>query len=186
MHSCTCIHIVNPIPFLFSIVWFWFLYQKSSVHRCVGLFLYSCLWFDKPVRYSTSIMHFLSILLDIFAWDQGFWLLLKVSFFFFFQGCFGYPENFIFPYELDNFIIKVYKSCIGFLMGIALNLQIAFWLIGYFHYVYPVSKWAWDISPSSGTFFNFFLQILEVLVTLDLTLDWLELHQNILYYSWLL
>ena len=49
LHSSAYRYPVRPAPFVedvffFSIVCFWLLYLKSSVHRCVGLFL--CLLFD--------------------------------------------------------------------------------------------------------------------------------------------
>ena len=49
--SSTCRHPVRPAPFVedaffFSIVYFWLLYQKTGIHRCVDLCL--SLWFDQP------------------------------------------------------------------------------------------------------------------------------------------
>ena len=57
----------------FSTVWFWLLYQRSSNHRCVGLFLdlqfYSI---DLPVCLCTNTMWFLSLLLySIYSLKSG-------------------------------------------------------------------------------------------------------------------
>ena len=42
------------------------------------------------------------------------------------QGYFGYPGIFVFPYKFENCSFKVCKNCVRILMGIALNMQIAF------------------------------------------------------------
>ena len=42
------------------------------------------------------------------------------------QDCFGSPGFFVFPYEVNYCSFKVCEECVGILMGIALNLQIAF------------------------------------------------------------
>ena len=83
---------------LFSIVWFWLLYQNSSVHRCVGLFI--GLHFDsidQHVRFCTTTMQFFSPLLFSTAWGQEWWFLLSS---FIVLDYFSSPGIIIFPYEV--------------------------------------------------------------------------------------
>ena len=56
------------------------------------------------------------------------------------------------------------KNCIGILMGIALNLYIAFGRIAIFIILIPPYPKAWEIFTVSGIFFNFLLQRIKVLV----------------------
>jgi hypothetical protein len=46
------------------------------------------------------------------------------------------------------------KNWVGILMGIEVNLQIAFSKMASFYYVNPADPWAWEISPFSEVFFN--------------------------------
>jgi hypothetical protein len=74
------------------IVWLWLLCQKSSVHRCVGLFLGLRFYFiDQPVCFCTDTMwsfFFFPLLLCSTAWSQD---SDSSSGSFTVQDCFGYP-----------------------------------------------------------------------------------------------
>jgi hypothetical protein len=48
------------------------------------------------------------------------------------QDHFRYPGFFVILYAVENCCFKVYKNCIGILMGMALNLSIAFGKMGVF------------------------------------------------------
>ena len=49
-------------------------------------------------------------------------------------------------------------------MEVVLNLEIIFGQMAIFYYINPTDPWAWEIFSSSGVFFNFILQRLEVFV----------------------
>jgi hypothetical protein len=109
-------HLLKMLSFFHSML----VYQKTSVHRSVSLFL--DLWFnsiDQPVHFYTSAMLSLSPLLCSTTWGQGWWFLLK---FFYCSGYFSHPGFSIFSYKVENCSFKVYKNCVEILMGNALNL----------------------------------------------------------------
>ena len=72
--------------FLFSIVYFWFLCQRSSVHRCVVLFLHLQFNFIFQHAYlcPNTIQLFLSLFQCSLAWSQGCWFPQKFFNFWFF------------------------------------------------------------------------------------------------------
>ena len=80
------------------------------------------------------------------------------------QDCFSYPD-FCASIWSWNFSFKVLKNCIGVLIGMALNLWIAFGRMGHFYYINTTVPWAWEIVSSSDIFSSFFLQWLEVLLS---------------------
>jgi hypothetical protein len=161
-------HLLKTLSF--SIVWFWLLCQKSSVHMYVLLFL--GLWFnciDQPVWFYTNTMQILSPSYCSTSWGQDSDS-SKSSFIG--LDCFGYPGFLfvclfvcsVFPYEVENCSFKVCKElCWNFDRDCIDSLD-CFWLDHHFYYVNPTDPWAWEIFSSSDIFFNFFLQKHEVLV----------------------
>ena len=60
-------------------------------------------------------------------------------------------------------LLRSVNNSVGILMGIALNLLIAFGKTAIFYYVNPTIPKPWEIFPFSDIFFNFFLQRFKVL-----------------------
>ena len=107
--------------FFFSIVYFWLLYQKSSVHKSIDLLLilqfnpFDCLFL---CQYHIFYCYFSVIQLEIREDDAS-----RRSFIV--PDCFSYPVVFVFPYEMDYCSFKIRKSCVGILIEITLNLKTA-------------------------------------------------------------
>jgi len=80
------------------------------------------------------------------------------------KNCFCYSGYFVFPDEFENCSFHVFEeSCCDFDRDFFEAVD-CFWLVGHFHYVNSNNPWAWEISPISEVFYNFFLERLEVLV----------------------
>jgi hypothetical protein len=56
-----------------------------------------------------------------------------------------------------------------------------FWQDGHFYYTNPDNPWVWNISPSSKIFLQFLSSVPFSSCHTDLSLAWLESHQDILY-----
>jgi hypothetical protein len=56
------------------------------------------------------------------------------------------------------------KNDIGILMGIVLNLQIAFDTIAIFTILFPLTHEPWEVFKSSVVSFNLFLQDLKIFI----------------------
>lgn len=68
----------------------------------------------------------------------------------------------LFYMKLHIVLSSSIKNCVGILMEIALNLQITFGRVAVFNMlILPIHKHGRSFHPSD-TFFNFFLQILEI------------------------
>jgi hypothetical protein len=114
LQSSTCRHPVRPAPFVkdaffFSMVWFLASLSKNQMFFNVWV----CFWvFDfiplinmsVPVPKSYSFYHYCSVVqLDDRDSDSS----RRI---FYFQDCFGYPEFFVFPFEVENCSFKICKK----------------------------------------------------------------------------
>ena len=110
--------------FSFSSVYFWLPYiRKSSVHRCVDLDLGCQFYFIGQSVYfcaNTVLFSFLFVVqLKIRDNDTSHSYLNILD-------CFIYPGIVVFPFKVENVLSRSVKDCVGILVGIALNVQIAF------------------------------------------------------------
>ena len=98
------------------------------------------------------------------------------------QYCFGYPGFIIFPYEVENCSFKVYK------------IVLEFWWALCWIYILLLVRWPFSLpNHKHGRSFHLVISLLQLLSSgtwsschTDLSLSWLELHQDILYHLWLL
>lgn len=97
-------------------------HHKSSTHRCMYLWVLLFNSVQHPVCFHASSMHYLLLFLCSTTWNQRWSQLHK---FFHCTQSFYLYWVFCLSHEVQCCSFKDCKKCVGDLMGIALNLQIA-------------------------------------------------------------
>jgi hypothetical protein len=132
LHFSTCRLPVRPISFVedvlpFPLYDFGFFFHKSNVFRCVDLFIYLPFdSIDQPVNFSTNIMQFyyycFVVQFEASESDISRSYFIVQDFFFFLATL----DFLFFCLKFRIVLSRSVKNCVGILMRIALNLQIAF------------------------------------------------------------
>jgi len=80
------------------------------------------------------------------------------------EDTFSYPGFFLFQMNLQIALSMSIKEVSRNFVGDCIECVDCFWQNSHLYYINPVNPWAWKFFLSSEIFFNFFLQIHELLV----------------------
>jgi hypothetical protein len=169
-------------------IYFW-VFNSISLIKLSG-FLFVCLFVFCLFCfvYLANNMELLLVLVCSTAWHQEWWYIQK---FFYYTNWFQlsfviylFVCLFVFTYEVEYFLFKSVKNCVGRLVGITFHLRIAFCKRTIFT-VYPTDEWACQTLPSLISSSVPFFKDLKFLLYRFITFLFV-VNQDILYYLWLL